>query len=322
MCKGFDMNRQDLGNTMTVRAKPGPAVFKPNEDGESRIEPYVGWTKNAKYGILRDADSGGGSQDFKALMVWSLREEAHSYIDAGAASIERYKLAFEILQEGENPLRSRTFIFAFIVATIAMLSFLCGKKKRKRSRSLKKQTATTKADENTDLFVSTTNDATHVEVEDKNDDPPVQNENKELLPPPRLASIRAASYHAGGSSSRSQGAKLTSSMSMRLSGGFKGLKKGLKNDEKGNDLMIENDKMTRGDSLLKKTIILGEKCRIPDEDEDDIILDENGQRITTFHRKQSCSSMPRQSSNTNRDVFLSEHEMMRTDRSYPKLCKE
>ncbi|KAD6453838.1 hypothetical protein R6Q59_015627 [Mikania micrantha] len=62
------------------------------------------WTKNAKYGILRDADSAGGSQDFKALMVWSLREEAHSYIDAGAASIERYKLAFEILQEGRRNL--------------------------------------------------------------------------------------------------------------------------------------------------------------------------------------------------------------------------
>ncbi|XP_024996074.1 protein FAR1-RELATED SEQUENCE 7-like [Cynara cardunculus var. scolymus] len=62
------------------------------------------WTKSAKYGILRDVDSIGGSQDFKALMVWSLREEAHSYIDAGAASIERYKLAFEILQEGRRNL--------------------------------------------------------------------------------------------------------------------------------------------------------------------------------------------------------------------------
>ncbi|KAK9065569.1 hypothetical protein SSX86_014970 [Deinandra increscens subsp. villosa] len=62
------------------------------------------WTKNAKYGILHDVDSAGGSQDFKALMVWSLREEAHSYIDAGSASIERYKLAFEILQEGRRNL--------------------------------------------------------------------------------------------------------------------------------------------------------------------------------------------------------------------------
>ncbi|KAK4425747.1 protein FAR1-RELATED SEQUENCE 7 [Sesamum alatum] len=62
------------------------------------------WSKNAKYGILRDADSGGGSQDYKALMMWSLREEARNYIEAGAASLERYKLAFEIMQEGRRNL--------------------------------------------------------------------------------------------------------------------------------------------------------------------------------------------------------------------------
>ncbi|KAL8105209.1 protein FAR1-RELATED SEQUENCE 7-like [Apium graveolens] len=62
------------------------------------------WTKNAKYGVLRDIDSGGGSQDYKALMLWSLRKEACDYIDAGAVSLERYKLAFEIMQEGRRNL--------------------------------------------------------------------------------------------------------------------------------------------------------------------------------------------------------------------------
>ncbi|KAL8524809.1 hypothetical protein ACS0TY_014428 [Phlomoides rotata] len=62
------------------------------------------WSKNAKYGILRDSDSAGGSQNFKALMLWSLREEARNYIEAGAESLERYKLAFEILQEGRRSL--------------------------------------------------------------------------------------------------------------------------------------------------------------------------------------------------------------------------
>ncbi|KAL8105212.1 protein FAR1-RELATED SEQUENCE 7-like [Apium graveolens] len=61
------------------------------------------WTKNAKYGILRDTDSGGG-QDFKALMLWSLREEAANYIEAGVTSLERYKLAFEIMQDGRRNL--------------------------------------------------------------------------------------------------------------------------------------------------------------------------------------------------------------------------
>lgn len=203
-----------------------------------------------------------------------------------------------------NPLLSHILIIAFIAATIAIVSLLCGKKKRKRS--LSSSNRTTKANENTELLTPTTNDhtseATHVKVEDKNDDSPppesmIQKENKELPPPPRLASIRAASYHVGESSNRYHGAKLTSSMSMRLSGRMKGLKKGSKKNEMRNDQMLENDnKLTREDSVLKKPIILGEKCRIPDEDEDDIILDENGQRITTFHRKQSCSTLSRQSS--------------------------
>ncbi|XP_059296342.1 protein FAR1-RELATED SEQUENCE 7-like [Lycium ferocissimum] len=62
------------------------------------------WTKDAKYGILRDVDSGGATQDYKALMLWSLREEAKNYIEAGTASLERYKLAFEIMQEGRRNL--------------------------------------------------------------------------------------------------------------------------------------------------------------------------------------------------------------------------
>ncbi|KAK3025288.1 hypothetical protein RJ639_044090 [Escallonia herrerae] len=60
------------------------------------------WTKNAKYGVLRDIDSGGGSLDLKALMLWTLREEANNYIEVGAATLERYKLAFEIMQEGRR----------------------------------------------------------------------------------------------------------------------------------------------------------------------------------------------------------------------------
>ncbi|XAR48701.1 hypothetical protein NMG60_11031600 [Bertholletia excelsa] len=59
------------------------------------------WTKNAKYGILRDIDSAGSSQDFRALMLWSLREETRNYIEAGATSIERCKLAHEIMQAGK-----------------------------------------------------------------------------------------------------------------------------------------------------------------------------------------------------------------------------
>ena len=62
------------------------------------------WTKNAKYGFVGDAEteSGGSSQDLKAMMLWGLREEACNYIGAGVASVERYKLALEIMLEGRR----------------------------------------------------------------------------------------------------------------------------------------------------------------------------------------------------------------------------
>lgn len=62
------------------------------------------WTRNAEYGIVRDVESGGTSQEPKALMLWSLRETACKYIEAGSASLEKYKLAYEIMREGGRKL--------------------------------------------------------------------------------------------------------------------------------------------------------------------------------------------------------------------------
>lgn len=60
------------------------------------------WSKDAKYGVMRDSDSLDGSQNLKALMLWSLREESRNFIEAGTSSFDRYKLAIEILQEGRR----------------------------------------------------------------------------------------------------------------------------------------------------------------------------------------------------------------------------
>ncbi|KAM1171734.1 hypothetical protein ACFX2I_021918 [Malus domestica] len=58
------------------------------------------WTRNAEYGIPCESELGGNPQELKALMVWSLREAACKYIEAGATSLEKHKLAYEIMREG------------------------------------------------------------------------------------------------------------------------------------------------------------------------------------------------------------------------------
>lgn len=58
------------------------------------------WRKNAEYGVPSYSESGGSPQELNASMVWSLREEAWKYIEAGATSLEKHKLAYEIMHEG------------------------------------------------------------------------------------------------------------------------------------------------------------------------------------------------------------------------------
>ncbi|CAL0334635.1 unnamed protein product [Lupinus luteus] len=62
------------------------------------------WTRNAEDGVFPDTESWSSSQELRNLMLWSLRETASKYVDAGASSIEKYKLAYEILREGGRKL--------------------------------------------------------------------------------------------------------------------------------------------------------------------------------------------------------------------------
>ncbi|KAK6913852.1 FAR1 DNA binding domain [Dillenia turbinata] len=62
------------------------------------------WMKNVEYGIFYSFGSGGGFPGLKPLMEWSLREETRQYIEAGVSSLERFKLAIEIMREGRRNL--------------------------------------------------------------------------------------------------------------------------------------------------------------------------------------------------------------------------
>ncbi|KAL4283470.1 hypothetical protein GQ457_16G030280 [Hibiscus cannabinus] len=62
------------------------------------------WLRNAEYRILCGAESGVSSQELKAFMVWSLRETACKYVECGTSSVEKYKLAHEIMREGGKKL--------------------------------------------------------------------------------------------------------------------------------------------------------------------------------------------------------------------------
>ena len=55
--------------------------------------------------------------------------------------------------------------------------------------------------------------------------------------------------------------------------------------------------MKHEDSIWTKTIILGEKCKVSEEDDDAIIYDNGGNRISAYHKKtHSTMSLSRQNS--------------------------
>ncbi|KAI4345536.1 hypothetical protein L6164_012650 [Bauhinia variegata] len=62
------------------------------------------WTRSAEDSVFPDIESWSSSQELRNLMLWSLRETACKYVDAGATSLENYKLAYEILREGGRKL--------------------------------------------------------------------------------------------------------------------------------------------------------------------------------------------------------------------------
>lgn len=62
----------------------------------------------------------------------------------------------------------------------------------------------------------------------------------------------------------------------------------LHQDREDKNIQKKNGKMKHEDSVWMKTIILGEKCKVPDEDEG-VIYDGKGNRISTYHPKTSSS---------------------------------
>lgn len=70
---------------------------------------------------------------------------------------------------------------------------------------------------------------------------------------------------------------------MRVIGGGGG--GGGAREEKVKKDHIKSKLFKHEDSIWKKTIILGEKCRVPEEEEDDILYDEKGNKFSTYHPK-------------------------------------
>lgn len=177
-------------------------------------------------------------------------------------------------------------------------------------------TSQPKATEDVDVVTASPNEATTTEttIAEATMEPPsvalVESDNTKepqlpLPPPPGMPHFKgSASYHHRSSSSASSERKLLSSMSVRVQG-LGGMRQLSKREETSHEKKRDK-KLKHEDSVWKKTIILGERCRVPDEDDDTVVYDEKGNRISTYHPKMP-SSLPvsRQTSSIDPDAIPS-----------------
>lgn len=212
-----------------------------------------------------------------------------------------------------------SFMIACISATIAIFSSLCGSLTKKKSPPPPISSNTRDNNENSFVNGTTSPKETSPRYDasfkrNSTDQRQLQGEEsiflQQPLPPP--PSMRANSNLRANSmtptthsrSNSSQG-KLSASVSMRAFGGSLGSRQSSRREDSNYDNKKRDKKLSKDeDSIWKKQIILGEKCKIPaDEDDDTILYDENGNRISAYHPKPIALTISRQSSN------IEEHEI-------------
>ncbi|KAH0990187.1 hypothetical protein GBA52_001670 [Prunus armeniaca] len=180
-----------------------------------------------------------------------------------------------------HPLLSISFFAAGMAATIAMITALCSfTRKRSPPPSQAPANTTTEIDAEPATMAAagttTTTPQQDSETDQENED---GRESKELPLPPRMrhsgqidSTINNKAHMKKSASER----RLLSNLSMKLPRSLS---------------MARKDKVKGGpeESIWMKTIILGEKCKVPDEDEV-AIYDAKGRKIPAYRPKSRQSS--------------------------------
>ncbi|KAK4367271.1 hypothetical protein RND71_015151 [Anisodus tanguticus] len=199
-----------------------------------------------------------------------------------------------------HPLIYFLFLTASIVSIIGIVSSLCGLLERIKG------SPAGDSKENAAVVSTSQNEPENAKISDANNEESSDKRSEEnilqppLPPPPAMRAVASHNLRTNSmaptrvsrsnSSIKSIQRKLSTSMSMKVTA-FSGAL--TQRREK------INSKLKHEDSIWKKQIILGEKCKVPNHDEDDdtVIYDENGNKISPYYPKQlNVLSMSRQSS--------------------------
>lgn len=178
-----------------------------------------------------------------------------------------------------HPILSFTLLAIGMAAAIALISGLCGVKHRRKPSAPSPSLAPISRKEEALSRLPTTKAKKPPSVESK------ENENKLPLTPAKKKLVRGAysckdmtKFMSESKIAASLGMKVTRSLSMT------------RNRDNVKEEIGKKGKLKTEDSIWMKTIILGEKCRVPDEEEEgNVIYERNGKRISAYHPRTASS---------------------------------
>ncbi|KGN47811.2 hypothetical protein Csa_018925 [Cucumis sativus] len=182
---------------------------------------------------------------------------------------------------------------AGMAAAISMITTLCGVRSRRRSTP-SEDSSHAAADNKTDENVSPTTTTPFQAANPSGGEAENEGEMKELPLPPKMQQVASTSPPSQISKSASE-RKLNHmrSMSIKVPRSLSVVRNHLDEGRQRRKERIKGE-----DSIWTKTIILGEKCKVSDE-EDGIIYEGKGKKITAYHPRAPSSmsiSMSRQNS--------------------------
>lgn len=206
-----------------------------------------------------------------------------------------------------HPVLSLSLLAAGMAAAIAIIAGLCGVRSRKKSPPFSPvlSTSTEKVEAFAPPSMLTAEHSPAQAAENVDSEDATKDEDAVRLPlPPALQQKGETSSSNQIFKSMSE-RRLSTNMSLKVPRSLSVAR--YRDQKEENSRHNKKGKIKTEDSVWMKTIILGEKCKVPDEESSAVIYEGKGKKISAYHpRTPSSISISRQSSFIDQDAIPSQ----------------
>lgn len=190
-----------------------------------------------------------------------------------------------------HPVLYLSFLAAGVAASIAIVTALCiGLFWRKSSPSLSDSPERSKKNSDASCSPSPAESTSTAKPDPPKDDSTATSEMKELPLPPALQAPKDVSFPPAHVKRAASERRLSFNLSVKMP---RTLSVARRRDPPKEDTIKKIKKAKPEDNVWMKTIILGEKCQVPDDQEDAVIYEGKGKKVSAYHPKTkstpSCS---------------------------------